>query len=66
MRNGRVRSYTSGSGVHGAGGSRCSGDVVDGVNGLEDVAQMLLERPLGVAAAFRTPPALPRGWNSRF
>ena len=51
--------YTSGSCVHGAGGSRCSGDVIDGVNGVGDVAQMLLERPLRVAASIRTPPALP-------
>ena len=50
--------YTSGSGVHGAGGSRCRRD---GVNGIGDVAQTLLERSLGVAAAFRTPPALPGG-----
>ena len=66
MRNGRVRSYTSGSGVHGASGSRCSRDVVDGVNGVGDVAQTFLERPLGVAAAFRTPSALPRAWYSHF
>ena len=47
MRNGSVRSYTSGSGVHGAAGSRCRRHVVDGVDGVGDVAQTLLERPLG-------------------
>ena len=59
MPNGRVRFYTSSSGVHGAGGCRCSRDVVNGVNGVRDVAQTLLKRPLEVA--FGTPPALPRG-----
>ena len=58
--------YTSGSGVHDAGGSRCSGDDVDDVDGVGDEAQTLLERPGGVAATFRTPPALPRRWCSRF
>ena len=61
MRNGNVRSYTSGSGVHGAAGSRCRRHVVDGVDGVGDVVQTLLERPLGVMAAFRSSPALPRG-----
>jgi hypothetical protein len=47
-------------------GSYIERHVVDGVDGVGDVAQTLLEHPLGVAAAFRSPPALLRVWNSRF
>ena len=40
-------------------GSYIERHVVDGVDGVRDVAQTLLERPLGVAAAFRSSPACP-------